>query len=302
MGELIIALSGTPAGEALALSLALLSAMAHAIFGAVNKGGYDPYFNRGSINIAYSIMAAPFALFVLPWPDIELFKVLCITYFVHLIYEWLQTYSFSKGAFTVVYPIARGTSPFVTALGALIIFNEQLKLLQWFGLAILSTSIFLLAFVNYRTAMTYKQNITGLRQAVASAFLTGIMIAAYTTIDAFGIRLAANPFTFLVWFFMMGGLGFPLVAAHRWLKVKKHPPISDLIMRGIFGAIIGVISFGAIMLASRLGKVAEAATLRETSIIFAAGIGVLIFKERIKLSALLLIGFIAIGAILVKTG
>ncbi len=302
MGDLIIELSGTPAGEALALVLALLSAMAHAIFGAVNKGGSDPYFNRGSINIAYCLMAAPFALFVFPWPGPELFKVLCVTYLVHLIYEWLQTYSFARGAFTVVYPIARGTGPFITALWAVVIFDEQMKLLQWFGLGMLSGSIFLLAFVNYRIAMANNQNINGLREAVVAAFFTGIMIAAYTTIDAYGIRLAADPFTFLVWFFMMGGFGFPLVAAHRWFTTDNHPPIPDLVMRGIFGAIIGVISFGAIMLASRLDKVAEAAALRETSIIFATGIGVLIFREKIKLPALVLIGLIALGAILVKTG
>ncbi|MCP4182399.1 MAG: EamA family transporter [Hyphomicrobiales bacterium] len=302
MGDLIIQWSGTPAGEALALVLALFSAMAHAIFGAINKGGVDPYFNRGSINISYSLMAAPFALFVFPWPDFELFKILCVTYFVHMLYEWLQTVSFAKGAFTVVYPIARGTGPFITALCAVVIFGEHLKLLQWVGLGMLSGSIFLLAFVNYRIALSNNQNISGLREAVIAAFFTGIMIATYTTIDAYGIRLAADPFTFLCWFFMMGGFGFPLIAAHRWLKTSEHPPIPDLAMRGIFGAIVGVISFGAIMLASRLGKVAEAATLRETSIIFATGIGVLIFKERIKLPALILIGLIALGAILVKIG
>lgn len=302
MGDLIIQWSGTPAGEALALVLALLSAMAHAIFGAINKGGIDPYYNRGSINISYSLMAAPFALFVFPWPDLELFKILCVTYLVHLLYEWLQTLSFAKGAFTVVYPIARGTGPLITALGAVAIFGEHLALLQWSGLILLSGSIFLLALVNYRLAVRNNQNINGLREAVTAAFFTGVMIAAYTTIDAYGIRLAADPFTFLAWFLLMGGFGFPLIAAHRWLTTSDHPPIPDLVMRGIFGAIIGIISFGSIMLASRLGKVAEAATLRETSIIFATGIGVLIFREKIGLPALILIGLIALGAILVKVG
>ena len=302
MGDLIIELSGTPAGNALALVLALMSAMAHAIFGAVNKGGVDPYLNRGAINIAYSLAAAPFALLVFPWPDGDLLIILAITFFVHLLYEWLQTVSFAKGAFTVVYPIARGTGPLITALGALIIFDERMNSHQWFGLAMLSTSIFLLAYFNYRDALSSGRSISGLREAVLAAFFTGVMIAVYTTIDAYGIRLAADPFTYLAWFFMMGGFGFPLIAARRWFEIDTHPPLSDLAIRGIFGAIIGIISFGSIMLATRLGKVAEAATLRETSIIFATGIGVLIFKEKIRAPALLLIALIALGAILVKTG
>ena len=279
-----------------------MSAIAHAVFGAINKGSGDPFLTRGAINISYALMAAPFALVIFPWPGEELFKVLIAAFFIHLIYEWLQTVSFVKGAFTVVYPIARGTGPFVTALGALIIFDEQMVAMQWFGLSLLSCSIFLLAFVNYRIVLKNGQNISGLRAAVIAAFFTGVMIAFYTTVDAYGIRLAADPFTFLAWFFFMGGFGFPFISAYKWVQTEHHPPIPDLIIRGFFGAIIGIISFGAIMLATRLGKVAEAATLRETSIIFATIIGVLIFKEKIRLPALLLIGLIAMGAILVKSG
>lgn len=302
MGEFLKSLAGTATGENLALALALLSGLAHAVFGAINKGGMDPYFNRGAINVSYSLMAAPFALFVVPWPTGELFVILLVAFFVHLVYEWLQTVSFSKGAFTVVYPIARGTGPMITAFAALIIFKEHLTSLQWFGLVMLSGSIVALAWVNYTEAIQRGQNISGLKTAVSAAFLTGVMIAIYTTIDAYGIRLAHNPFTFLAWFFMMGGFGFPLVAWRRWRQTSLHPPVSELFTRGILGAIIGTTSFGAVMLATLLGGVAQAAALRETSIIFATGIGVLIFREKTSARAIGLIGFIALGAILVKIG
>jgi len=302
VGEYLKSLAGTATGEDLALALALLSGLAHAVFGAINKGGMDPYFNRGAINVSYSLMAAPFALFVVPWPTGELWVILFVAFFVHVVYEWLQTVSFSKGAFTVVYPIARGTGPMITAFAALLIFKEHLASLQWFGLAMLSGSIIALAWVNYREAIGRGQDISGLKAAVSAAFLTGIMIAVYTTIDAYGIRLAENPFTFLAWFFMMGGFGFPLIALHRWRRTSAHPPASELLTRGILGAIIGMISFGAVMLATLLGGVAQAAALRETSIIFATGIGVLIFKEKTSVRALMLIGFIALGAVLVKVG
>lgn len=100
----------------------------------------------------------------------------------------------------------------------------------------------------------------------------------------------------------MGGFGFPLIAYTRWRRLEVKPPIVDLATRGMFGAIIAFISFGAIMLATRLGNVAEAAALRETSIIFATGIGVLIFKKRVALSAVVLICLIATGAIIIELG
>ena len=262
----------------------------------------DPYFNRGAINISYSLIAAPFALFVLPWPNAFVFQILVATFFVHLFYELGQTISFAKGAFTVVYPIARGTGPFITALAAVIVFGEHLSAIQWAGLLLLSSSILLLAYVNYADAVSAQKSIHGLRQAVIAALFTGLMIACFTTIDAYGIRQTANPFTYLAWFFMMGGFGFPLIAAYRWVKTDIHPSSSELLTRGISGALIGMLSFGSIILATRLGKVAEAATLRETSIIFATVIGVLIFKEKLRVSALLLIFMIAVGAMVVKLG
>jgi drug/metabolite transporter (DMT)-like permease len=300
LGEQIVRLADTPAGELLALSLALLSALAHAIFGAINKGGTDPFLNRGAINICYSIMAAPFALFVFPFPSGEVMTILIAVYFIHILYEWLQAASFSLGAFTIVYPIARGTGPMITAMFAVAVFGEILQPGQWAGLLLLSGAIMSLAVVNILQARRAVIKSDTLKFAIMTSLAAGLMIAVYTTVDAYGIRLAENPFTFLAWFFFMGGFGFPVIAAFRWRRLTKHPEFSELALRGFFGAVIAFFSFGAFLLATRLGKVGEAAALRETSIIFATGIGVLIFREKIGAGRLVIIAMIACGAILVK--
>lgn len=302
LGELIVSLAGTPAGELLAVSLVLCSALAHAIFGAINKGGADPFLNRGAINIAYSAMAAPFALFVLPWPTPELFLALLATFSVHIVYEWLQASSFERGAFTLVYPIARGTGPLATAALAIFVFGESLAWVQWGGLLMLSGAIFGLAYANIRSRELSREEMSGVRLAVFTALATGVLIAAYTTVDAYGIRLADNPFTFLAWFFFTGGFGFPVIAYLRWRSLATKPALPDLAVRGVFGALIAFISFGAIMLATRLDKVSEAAALRETSIIFATAIGVLLFREKIDGLRLALIALIAVGAVLTEVG
>lgn len=302
MGELIVSLAGTPAGGVLALALALLSALSHAIFGAINKGGMDPFLNRGAINIAYSLMAAPVALFVVPPPSNELMVILVAVFFIHLLYEWLQSTSFHLGAFTVVYPIARGTGPLATALLAVVVFGEHLAPIQWAGLLLLSGSIASLAVANVRALRNEAVAVRNLQTVIAIALATGVMIAIYTTVDAYGIRKAADPFTFLAWFFFMGGFGFPVIAALRWRRLPstKRPPVRDLAIRGLFGALIAFMSFGALMLATRVGKVGQVAALRETSIIFATGIGVLIFREKIDLPRLVIIGLIAVGAIMIE--
>ena len=305
MGEFLVSLAGTPAGEALALALALLAALAHAIFGAINKGGRDPYLNRGAINVAYALIAAPFALFVFPWPEPHMWPIFAAVYCVHIVYEWLQARSYEMGGFTVVYPLARGTGPLVTTIVAGIVFGEVFTLGQWAGLLLLSGAIYALAFANLRAlGVSDLAAAARLRGAIAAALAAGVMISVYTTLDAYGIRAAADPFTFLAWFFLLGGFGFPLIAAARWRRLAPadRPELSDLAVRGLFGALIAFLSFGGVMLATRLGAVGEAAAIRETSIVFATAIGVLIFRERIDALRIGLILLIAAGAVLIKVG
>ncbi|MEO0327620.1 MAG: DMT family transporter [Pseudomonadota bacterium] len=302
MNEWIVEIAGTPQGEQLALILAVISAFAHAIFAALNKGGHDPYLSRGVINVAYSMMAAPFVLFVLPWPETNLFPLLFASYLAHLGYEWFQSAAFTRGAFTLVYPIARGTGPLLTALLAIFVFAEYLEPGQWAGILLLSGAIASLAIINLRQVdltPTIREN---LLPSILFALGAGIGVASYTTLDAYGIRETANPLTFLAWFFFLGGYGFPLVAFARWRKMEDKPKIKPLIARGIIGALIAYCSFGMLMLATRIGKVSEAAALRETSIIFATLIGVIFFKESLTKMKLAVICLIALGAIMVEFG
>ena len=66
MGEWIVSLEGTAAGERLALLLALQAAFLHAMFGALQKRVTDPWTARTCIDATYALLAAPFALILYP--------------------------------------------------------------------------------------------------------------------------------------------------------------------------------------------------------------------------------------------
>jgi drug/metabolite transporter (DMT)-like permease len=138
--------------------------------------------------------------------------------------------------------------------------------------------------------------------ALGLAVITGLFVAAYTTFDAYGIRATANPFTFLAWFFMIDGAVFPVVAALRFRSMLAPPPLVPLLRMGVMGAFIAFASFGAIMLATRLDKVGEAAVLRETSTVFAALIGWLMLGESTGPRRIALMALIAAGAVIVEMG
>ena len=299
MSAWIISLEGTDQGRLLALCLALLAAVLHAVFGALQKGRHDPWLSRGAIDASYGLMAMPFALFVVPWPEPHLWPILAGAFVIHVAYKTLQGYAYVYGAYTVVYPVVRGTGPFFAVIGAWIVFGETFAPLQWLGVAVLMSGIFGLAAYNLIHTKVDRETMP---RALLLAVATGGFVAIYTTYDAYGIRAAADPFTFLAWFFFVDGLFFPFVAAVRWLRMPDPPTLPPLILRGMIGGVVAFLSFGSIMLATRLDKVGEAAVLRETSTVFAAGIAFLFFGERVGPRRLGLMALIAAGAVIVEAG
>jgi len=295
----LISLEGTAEGKDLALMLAVLAAFLHALFGALQKGRHDPWMSRGAIDFSYSVMAAPFALFAVPPPDPSTYPIFAIVFGVHIIYKLLQAFTYSKGAYTVVYPVVRGTGPLFAVVGAYFLFGEVFNLVQWMGVFVLLGGIYGLAAYN----LAHETVDRGLlKAALALAVLTGLFVALYTTIDAYGIRATPNPFTFLAWFFFIDGMTLPPFVALRWLRMADRPDLGPLMARGVLGAVVAFFSFGAIMMATRLDKVGEAAVLRETSTVFAALIGWLVLKERVGPRRLILMALIAAGAVIVEFG
>ncbi len=296
MTEWIVALEGTEAGQNAALLLALAAAILHAIFGALQKGRHDPWLSRAAIDASYGIMAAPFALFVVPWPEPHMWPIFAIVFVIHVGYKVLQAMAYSRGAYTVVYPVVRGTGPLFTVIGAWILFGETFNATQWVGVAVLVAGIYGLALYNLRTITVDRDTLV---PALFLAVATGAFVALYTTIDAYGIRATADPFTFLAWFFLIDSLFMPAWTWRRWTALPRDQ-IAGLMRRGVIGGLVAFASFGGIMLATRLGSVGQAAVLRETSTVFAALIGWLMLGESTGPRRVALMALIAAGAVIVQ--
>ncbi|SDY84178.1 EamA-like transporter family protein [Jannaschia faecimaris] len=295
MIEWIDAIQGTEVGHRLALWLALAAAFLHALFGALQKGAtFDPWTSRTAMDVAIFGMSAPIALFVVPWPPLELWWVLVGMVAIQTTYKALQGATYARGAYTVVYPVVRGTGPLFTVFGAGLIFGETFTGPQWAGVGLLMAGLFGLSAYNMAKITVDRAT---LAPALGLAVLTGLMVAIYTTWNAWGIRAMENPFTFLAWFFMLTSWDFPVVAAVRGKWRRPEPALLKL---GLVGGLVAFGSFGSIMMATRLDSVGEAAILRETSTVFAALIGWVLLKEAVGPRRLVLMSLIALGAVVVE--
>lgn len=299
MSGWLVSLEGTTLGAQLAMALALMSALAHACFGALQKGQHDPWVTRGSIDLFIAIFAAPVALFLVPWPTGAGWLILLGALAIHFAYKLTMALAYERAAYTVVYPTVRGTGPLATLAFAALFLAEHYRALQWLGVAILSGAILSLAAVNLRGRRVERLG-AGLMWALAG----GVLVAVYTTYDAWGIRSFADPFTFLAWFFLSTAMDFPLLVALRLARGVTPPPPAPgrLLVRGAIGALVAFVSFGGVMLATRIGKVGEVAALRETSTVFAALIGWAVLGEKVGPLRAALMAAVAAGAIMVQAG
>ncbi|MBV0913989.1 EamA family transporter [Anianabacter salinae] len=299
MTEWLLSIEGTETGHRMALILALTAAVLHAVFGALQKGRHDPWLSRGAIDASYGLMALPVALFLVPRPTPQVWWLLAGAFVIHAIYKYLQAFAYTKGAYTVVYPVVRGTGPLFAVFGAWIVFGEVFTPVQWMGVAVLLAGIFGLAAYNLVFLQIARDTLPA---ALTLAVMTGCFVAIYTTWDAYGIRAPLNPFTFLAWFFVLDSLSVLPIAAVRYARMADRPAPGPLCLRGLIGGVIAFGSFGSVMMATRLDKVGEAAVLRETSTVFAALIGWLVLGETVGPRRIALMALIAAGAVIVETG
>ena len=299
MGEWLVSIAGTPQGAQLATVLALISAIAHAVFGALQKGRYDPWLTRGAIDGWLAVLSAPIALFVVPWPDTQMVILLAGAIVVHFAYKVTMALAYERAAYTVVYPVVRGTGPLVTVIAASLFFSEHFTALQWLGVACLSGGILLLAVRNISEETLDRRT---LELGLMWAFVGGLLVALYTVYDAYAIRQSPDPFTFLAWFFFVTAIDFSILGALRYRRMSPQPVLGPLVWKGLIGALIAWVSFGGVLLATRLDSIGEAAVLRETSVVFAALIGWFILGEKVGPRRLILMCLVALGAVIVEMG
>ncbi len=273
---------------ALAFPLILFSAITHAIYNALIKAAEDKLVARMLMAVASSLMLAPVAFFV-PLPSPAMFSLLGITAFVHFAYQMAQVKSLQYADYTLAYPLSRGTAPLLVAGLAPLVLGDVVNGGQLAGIALISLAILSMALLAPK----------GNGQGIGFALLTGIAIAVYTLIDARGSRMSPHPLTFIVWFFIFDSFvisTFTLICHNHRFRSSFAREWKPALLNGV----LGICTFGAALLAFRYGNAPVMAALRETSVLFAALIGVFFLGERFGRGRVIAIVGIAAGVAIIK--
>lgn len=215
---------------------------------------------------------------------------------LHLCYSLCLQRGYQIADLSIVYPVARGTGPMLSTIGALLILGEVPTARGLIGLILVVVGIGLIATRGDIAALRRPGGLAGVRWGTA----TGGLIASYTVVDAYAVKTLGIVPVVLDWFANV--LRFFLLAP----IVAVNPVRARNAMRGHWRLAIGVgllspLSYIFVLAALRRGApLSLVAPMREMSMMVGALLAMLVLREAVGIwrlvgCAVLVAGVVALA-------
>ncbi len=275
--------------DLLTVALMLIAALLHAGWHSLVKSGADQLVTLAGMGIVASTAALAAIPFV-PWPPALVWPVLAASVALHVGYKLCLCRAYAHGDLGEAFPLARGMVPLFATLLALATLAQVPTLGQGVGVCAVSAGILVV--------MRQGRPNWRLWSAAAGA---GLAVACYSVLDAYGVRRFGSWIGFTAWLIVLDNIVFLALsrmqrgtALWRELRATKW--------RVLASGVLGLASFCVFLWALSRGPVGAVSALRETSMLFAIGLGVLLHREalsaaRIAGALLMILGVVAIAAL-----
>ena len=260
-----------------ALLLVLVAALLHASWNiAAKRAGGDHRFTLLT-SLLTSVIWLPAGLWF-GWAEVPRWGllqwgVITASAAVHLLYFNALLTGYRVGDLTVVYPLARGSAPLLTASVAVVLLGESLSALGAAGVLGVCGGVFLIAggpalWRRGHDPAAQARTRAGIRWGL----ITGAMIAGYSVIDAYAIKvLLIGPVIFdYACNVLRVPMQLPLLWRDRagftdaWHRQWKH---------ALVVSVLGPLAYILVLYALQLAPLSHVAPAREISMLLAAVLG-----------------------------
>lgn len=268
----------------------LCAALLHAAWNALIKSGVDKALDTALVHGIGTLVAVPLVAFAYhavgplapaAWPW------LIASVLIHFAYYAALAAAYRHGDLSLAYPLMRGSAPLLVALAGVPLLGERLSPQAWAGVLGISLGVLALGLsAGARRPVATPGSSTPATvarpsRAVALALANAVVIALYTIVDGLGVRAAGNAWLYVGTLFLLDGLPYLLFVLWRrgprrgeaCRHMARRWPLATL------GALASLGSYAIALWAMTQAPVATVAALRETSVLFAALIGVLLLRE-----------------------
>ena len=271
----------------LPVTLAVLgAALLHATWNALVKASEDKGLDSVAIAAGSGVMALAVAPF-LPVPAPASWPWMAGSATVHILYFLFLAGAYRWGELSYSYPIMRGGGPLIVAVVGALALGEVLPWAETFGVLLISAGILAFAHGSHD------------RRATWFAVGNSVVIAAYTIIDSQGARASGAPVAYTAWFFVLNGIVITgLALAQHGAKVPAY--FRRFWLRSLAGGACALGAYAIALWAMTLAPVALVAALRETSVIFAAMIAFVVFREKMTVQRIVATGAVLAGLVALR--
>jgi drug/metabolite transporter (DMT)-like permease len=209
---------------------------------------------------------------------------------LHALYFVLLQRAYATGDLSVVYPLARGTGPLLSAATAIIVLGERPSAVALAGAALIVAAVFSLA---------------GRPASVGSgtlfAVLTGAAIAAYTLWDKHAVDAVALSPVVYYWGTNLANAALLAPVAVR-NREDLHRAWTTSRMRAAGVGLLSPLAYILVLYALVDAPVSSVAPARESSIVVGTVLGVLVLHERDGRRRLFAAAAILVGVVVLALG
>lgn len=198
----------------------------------------------------------------------------------------------------VVYPLARGTGPLLSVVGAILLLGESPGVVALAGAALIVAGVVIIGLAGSSAVSTdAARRWRGIRYGVA----VGVVIAGYTLWDAAAVTRAELDPVGYYWASMVVQLAvlLPVAARERGAltRVAREHPVAI----GLVG-VLSPVAYVAVLAAYTLAPVSVVAPAREVSVVLIALAGWLLLREPHPMRRLLGSAVVLVGIALLALG
>ena len=254
-------------------------AVLHAGWNALVKSSGDKALDTALVHFLGAIVALPLLVWVgLPPP--EALPFIAASLVIHIGYYVALAGAYQHGELGLTYPIMRGFAPLLVALGSSAVLAETPSAMAWVGIVGITLGVALVGLAHPGQTLHH-------RKALGFAFANAAIIAVYTLVDGKGVRATAaaghTAAAYVILLAVLDGLPYPALVVLRRDAAGRRAILAYARKRWPLAAIGGAASIGSYAIAlwaMTVAPIASVAALRETSVLFAALLGVWLLKEK----------------------
>jgi drug/metabolite transporter (DMT)-like permease len=278
--------------------VAVLGAAAlHALWNSLVKSASDKFLSSAIVALWCGVAAVVAAL-VLPRPADAAFPFIIASALIHIVYFILVGQLYRTADLSVAYPIMRGLAPLIAAIIALVTLGEAPPPIASLGVGLLVVGVLAMGASGFAHGRIN-------RSTILVALVNSAVIAIYSVIDGQGARLSgagsAFAFAYNSWADALTALAYlPII-----LFLRGRSAVAAFVVdwrRGLVAGLAAFFGYAIVIWAMTQAPIAAVAALRETSVVFAAIIGIVALGEPFHRQRAIAVLVILAGIILLRFG